>query len=42
MQGYLLSKPVPADDIPAIVRREFVEAPPLQPAAPDGKIVAAE
>jgi diguanylate cyclase (GGDEF)-like protein len=32
MQGFLLSKPVPADDIPPIVRREQVEAPPLQPA----------
>ncbi len=42
MQGYLLSKPVPAEDIPAIVRREFVEAPPLQPAAPDSSEVAAK
>ena len=42
MQGYLLSRPVPADDIPAIVRGVVIEAPPLQPAAPDAKVVAAE
>ena len=42
MQGYLLSRPVPADDIPAIVRGGVIEAPPLQPAAPDAKVVAAE
>ena len=42
MQGYLLSKPVPADDIPAIVRREITDAPPLQPPAPVAKAIPAE
>ena len=42
MQGYLLSKPVPADDIPAIVRRINVDAPPLQPELPDVKAMPAE
>jgi EAL domain-containing protein (putative c-di-GMP-specific phosphodiesterase class I) len=42
MQGYLLSRPVPADDIPAIVRGGVIEAPPLQPAAPDAKAIPAE
>ena len=41
MQGYLLSRPVPADAIPAIVRREIVEAPPLQPEAAEQASVAA-
>ena len=31
MQGFLLSKPVPADLIPNLVRRQRVDAPPLQP-----------
>jgi diguanylate cyclase (GGDEF)-like protein len=41
MQGYLLSKPVPAGDIPAIVRRVNFDAPPLQPEAPDAKAIPA-
>ena len=41
MQGYLLSKPVPANDIPAIVRRGAIDAPPLQPEAPDVKTISA-
>jgi diguanylate cyclase (GGDEF)-like protein len=42
MQGYLLSRPVPADEIPAIVRREVIDAPPLQPEAPVARAIPAE
>jgi hypothetical protein len=42
MQGFLLSKPVPPDDIPAIVRRKIVDAPPLQPDLPLVKAIPAE
>ena len=42
MQGYLLSRPVPAENIPAIVQREVTDAPPLQPAPPAAKAIPAE